>query len=441
MRISALPPGKIGLLGFGVEGKATLAALRRAGRADDVAVYSDAPLALEPGLDLRVGPTARLDDLALLLRSPGFAPHHPLRRRADAEGILQSTATRLFLAEVRALGLPIIGVTGSKGKSTTSTLTALTLQAAGQEAALVGNIGTPALDRLDEIAARRAPVVMELSSYQCDDLQPGEGPDIAVLLDLFPEHMDWHGGVEAYFAAKLRLAAAQSPSGRLRYHHRVSHHIVGAGFPGEAEAVNHPGGLHFAEGWFREGDRRLCTDEGMALPGAHNRENAVHAFSAARLLGATPDHLQAALRTFGGLPFRLQDEGLHRGRRWINDSISTAPEAAAAALRAFPQATTLIAGGHDRGYDPRPLIAALAESAVAELILLPITGASIAAGVREAGLPVRVAEVADLPEAVALAEARSPQGSLVLFSPGAPSYNQYRSFEERGRHLRALLQS
>jgi UDP-N-acetylmuramoylalanine-D-glutamate ligase len=144
MRISALPPGKIGLLGFGVEGKATLAALRRAGRADDVAVYSDAPLALEPGLDLRVGPTARLDDLALLLRSPGFAPHHPLRRRADAEGIVQSTATRLFLAEVRALGLPIIGVTGSKGKSTTSTLTALTLQAAGQEAALVGNIGTPA---------------------------------------------------------------------------------------------------------------------------------------------------------------------------------------------------------------------------------------------------------------------------------------------------------
>ena len=152
------------------------------------------------------------------------------------------------------------------------------------------------------------------------------------------------------------------------------------------------------------------------------------------------DLLGAVLRSFGGLPYRLQDEGERNGVRWVNDSLSTAPEAAAAAVRALaPGVRTVIAGGQDRGYDPTPLVEALIAHGVQTLVVVPDTGAAIAAAARRMGFGGDVHEVAGLPEAVAMAVARTPAGSTCLFSPGAPSYNRYKSFEERGAHLRALI--
>ena len=442
MRISELRGLRVGVLGFGREGQATLAALRRMGHDGEVQIISDHEAAVPAGARLWLGEGAvgALSGLDVLVRSPGFPPRHPVRAAADAAGLPQTTATNLFLAELRHEGIDVIGITGSKGKSTTSTLAQLVLAEAGIPSILVGNIGLAALDQLERVVRDRLVTVMELSSYQCADLLDGSGPSIACLLRVFPEHLDWHGSVDAYYAAKLRIALAQRAGDRFRYDARTARLVSEAPVHSAAEPINTKDGLHFGEGWFRRGPEKLFSDADMALPGLHNRENAVAALSVAELVGARPEHLRAVLSTFRGLPFRLEDEGVRRGIRWVNDSLSTAPEAVAAALHALaPGVETLIAGGYDRGYDPAPLVEAVAASGVHTLILLPGTGASIARHARSSRLEVDVLEVPSLDEAVALAMERTPRGSICLFSPGAPSYNHYRSFEERGAHLRALL--
>jgi UDP-N-acetylmuramoylalanine--D-glutamate ligase len=449
MRISHLKNREIGLLGFGREGRATYDALRKADHRGAIHVFADQAAPVPEGVEFHLGAAGHesLSRLDVLVRSPGVSPRHPLRVRADAIGLAQTTATNIFLAEVRSLDLPVLGITGSKGKTTTSTLAHLILTEAGVASALVGNVGVPALDLLDAIRRDRLVTVFELSSYQCADLADGWAPSIACLLDLFPEHMDWHGGVEAYYQAKARIRGAQRPTDSFRFNARSLQSLKQALRTPDAlddsarvRAINTPEGLHFADGWFRRQDERLVSDADMHLPGIHNRENAVAAFSIAEPLGATPEHLGSALRTFQGLPFRLQDEGEHGGVRWINDSLSTAPEVVAVALRALKSSvTTLIAGGYDRGYDPRPIIEALTKSSVKTLIVLPDTGAAIAAIARVACPHLTIREVGSLDEAVRVALESTPAGTTCLFSPGAPSYNAYGSFEERGKHFRTLV--
>ena len=171
-----------------------------------------------------------------------------------------------------------------------------------------------------------------MSSYQCHDLQ--HSPSVAVLLDLFPEHMDWHGGTDAYYSAKLNIARHQRPGDRFFFHasSRIWDQPLG---PAQATAVNHPDGLHFADGWFRRGSTRLFSDAGMQLRGLHQRRNAVSALAAVEAIGAPAESLQAALQGFGGLPHRNQHISTSGGIRWYDDAISTAPEAAAAAIAAL----------------------------------------------------------------------------------------------------------
>jgi UDP-N-acetylmuramoylalanine--D-glutamate ligase len=452
MRISDLTGREVGLLGFGREGRATHDALRAAGHQATLHAFADRAIAVPEGVHQHVGEegaATAMRALDVLVRSPGFAPHHPLRRAADAARIVQTTATNLFLSEARWAGWPVIGVTGSKGKSTTSTLAHLALQEAGIASELVGNVGVAALERLDRFRREKLVAVLEMSSYQCADLEDGGGPSVACLLDLFPEHMDWHGGVDGYYAAKARIGLSQCETDALRYNTRALDALapaIGARLRARpaafVQAVNTPPGLHYEGGWFMRGAERLVSDERMVLAGAHNRENAVAALAATELLGVRAEHLERVLASFRGLPYRLQDEGVHGGIRWINDSLSTAPEVVAVALRALGRAvSTVIAGGQDRGYDPGVLVEQLRAAPVATLIVLPDTGAALARQVRACGLGLVVREAANLDEAVALAVACSPAGTTCLFSPGAPSYNAYASFEERGRHFRRLVEA
>ena len=223
MRISTLLDRPVLLLGAGREGLATFRLLRTRGHTAPIQVLADQPAQGLPdgllsvdGADL----DAVLTPATVVVRSPGFAPHHGLRRRLDAWGGRQTTATRLLLEELQAADIATVGVTASKGKSTIATLTHELLLAAGRRAALVGNIGVPGLSRLDSILAERPIVVLELSSYQCADLAPDEGPALVVLGSLFPEHLDWHGTLHDYLAAKASLLSA-APAGACLMVHRV----------------------------------------------------------------------------------------------------------------------------------------------------------------------------------------------------------------------------
>lgn len=440
MHISALIDRRVGVLGMGAEGQSVVRALRRAGHTTPIYAFADQRSDVTAdGVLWRHGAHHRqgLDEVDVVVRSPGFPLHHPLIQAVQERGLPMTTATNLFLAAVLQADIPVVGVTGSKGKSTTSSLIHLALCAAGKPAALVGNIGRPALDQLDAIRSSGGPVVFELSSYQCHDLQ--QSPTIAVLLDLFPEHMDWHGSIDAYFSAKLNIARHQRPTDRFVFHtnSRIWSSPLGLGQP---QAVNHPAGLHFADGWFRHGDQKLFSDAGMQLRGLHQRRNAVSALAACMALGVAPSCLQQVLTEFQGLPHRCQPIGNARGISWFDDAISTAPEASAAAVQALgAHAHTLIVGGLDRGYDFTPLADVLQQSAVQLVITIP----SSADGLLDllSNTTIACSPQDTLHDAVAHAAAHTPPGRACLFSPGSPSYNQFRNFKHRGETFQALVKA
>jgi UDP-N-acetylmuramoylalanine--D-glutamate ligase len=417
------------VFGYGIEGRSAVGWLRRRGCGDLRVISAARPEDLDPGVPwiAEADLERALSGVDLLIKSPGIRPSHPLLAAAAAAGVPTTSATVLFVERARDAGLALIGVTGSKGKSTTATLIHKTLEAASIPTVLVGNIGRSALDVVEDVVSNRPVIVLELSSYQTHDLTVG--PSVAVITRLFPEHLDWHGGVEPYYQSKLRIAATQ----------RAGDVTIWNGTDPElARRVPLGPARHVAYGL--EPARFSAT--GMKLRGPHNRLNAEAALHAAAIFGALPEHLESVLASFAGLPHRLEDLGVHGGVRWINDSIATAPEAAVAALEAFGgEVATYLGGGTDRGFDFAPLARELAARRVPNVILVPPCGPAIFEEL--AALDPRAAAnahvVLSLAEAVALAARLTPQGSTVLFSPASPSYGLYKNFEERGNVFRRLV--
>jgi UDP-N-acetylmuramoylalanine--D-glutamate ligase len=295
------------------------------------------------------------------------------------------------------------------------------------------------------VLARRAITSFEMSSYQCHDLDAG--PDVAILLNLFPEHMDWHGSVTAYYDAKCRLAALQRPEA-LTVFDAESAEIARRLPLGPARHVGFGardgagGAARFEAGAFWRGSERLFDDSRMRLRGLHNRRNACAALEAALALGAAAPHVLEALASFTGLPHRLEEVQGRGGIRFIDDSISTAPESAVAALEAHRgSVATLIAGGHDRGYDFAPLVDAILADGVATVICLPPSGLRLAANLRDRAVSSgpRVIEASTLEDAVTAALRETPSGRTCLFSPASPSYGAFRDFQERGMKFRDLI--
>ncbi|MGI8803278.1 MAG: UDP-N-acetylmuramoyl-L-alanine--D-glutamate ligase, partial [Solirubrobacteraceae bacterium] len=346
----------------------------------------------------------------VVVRSPGVSMYRPELAEVRARGVAVTTATALWLAETG--GARVIGVTGTKGKSTTAALILHLLSAAGRPARLAGNIGVPALDLLsrpdDELS------VVELSSYQIADLEVG--PEVAVITNLYPEHVDWHGSVEAYRADKLRLLGLPGVSAR----------VLCARDPLlRAEA---------ATAWYGEPDGWDVTAAGVAfhgetavaaadlpLLGEHNALNLCAALAAVAAAGVPVPDLPAGLEGFAALPHRLEVVSDQGGVIWVDDSISTTPESALAALQSFAdRGVVLIAGGQDRGQDYAALGRELA-AREAVVIGLPETGARLLDAARRAGVPDERARAAGgMGAAVAVAERVAVAGSGVLLSPAAP---------------------
>jgi len=441
VRFSELDGARIGVWGAGREISSLVDQLARRMPDARIAVAAfDAPPAADVRETLRASGArvvtgaevlAGLADCELVVRSPGVSTRRPELVALREAGIPITTATALWLAERGGAG--VIGVTGTKGKSTTAALACHLARAAGRTVHLAGNIGVPALDLLD---AEPADVtVLELSSYQIADLQTG--PQVALITNLFREHTDWHGSEDAYRADKLRVLDLPG----------VQVGVLNARDEGLMAAETHvpvaryglPDGWDVrAEGIALKGELVAASAE-LALRGEHNALNLCGALTALEAFGIALPPLPESLRGVRPLPHRLQTVADRDGVLWVDDSISTTPESALAALASFPgREIVLIGGGQDRGQDYAQLGRALAQAG-AIVIGLPSTGQRLLAAARDAGLPAeRAIATADMQDAVTRARSLARAGAVILLSPAAPSYDNYRNFEERGQRFRAL---
>jgi UDP-N-acetylmuramoylalanine--D-glutamate ligase len=353
-----------------------------------------------------------LDGVDLLVKSPGVPSEAGLVAAARACEITVWSEVELGS---RLLPNPILGVTGTNGKTTTSELLGSIFSAAGRPAAVAGNVGRP-LTGFAGAVAPEAWIVCELSSFQLEDID-GFRPSIAVLLNLTPDHLDRHGTLKAYRDAKLRVFENQTEDDVA---------VVPRGFgpvPGGGRRVE------FAR------DDPLPAEP--RIPGDHNRENAAAAAAAARAAGL-PDHAIAeGLRSFEGIPHRLELVGEVNGVRFVNDSKATNPEAAERAFTAYPPGIRVILGGSLKGTSFAGLARAAAEGGVARGYLIGEAADEIAEALAAAG--VRFTHSAYLERAVADAFADAEPGEVVLLSPACASYDQFENYEERGARFRELV--
>ena len=435
MRITELATQRVAIWGFGREGRAAIHALRKRLPALTLALYcSESEAAQAQAFDaaLRIYPNepdaVALSAYDIVIKSPGISAYKPAIVTAQAQGTRFTSGTALWFAENPQAG--VVAVTGTKGKSTTTALLAHLARAQGVRTALAGNIGLPLLELLDQQADLWA---IELSSFQTGEAGPLE---LGVITSLYEEHLDWHGSRERYVADKLKLAD------------KAKRLLVNAQQPSLLEkTAQHPQRLLFghAEGWhvaddaIRRAEQSVFPLQRMSVPGLHNALNACAALAALEAMGIDAVAAAQGLASFHPLPHRLQPLGERDGLQWINDSISTTPQATLAALESLhDRQVTVIVGGHDRGLDWTPFVDAVRSRAALRIVAQGANGPRIAAALRAAKSDVPLGDVDHLADAIEMARTITPQGGTVLLSPGAPSFDQFHDYAERGRRFAAL---
>jgi UDP-N-acetylmuramoyl-L-alanine---L-glutamate ligase len=435
MRLSDLAGRRVGVWGAGREGLAAHRALREQDPDREVVVYTDRPVPDDEragfgnGARFAAGADGfgELAACEVVIRSPGVSRYRPEVEQLRTGGVELTTGTNLWFAEHG--DERVVAVTGTKGKSTTSSLIAHLLTASGVNAVLGGNVGRAPLDLLHETADVW---VLELSSFQAADLE--RGPSIGVLLNIHPEHLDWHGTPERYFEDKANMLTRRPDT--VAVLNRADPRVEAlASRLADVRWFGDEQGLHADErGGIRRGAELLYEPGTLRLRGVHNALNACAALTAVEELGLDPAALADGLASFEPLPHRLEPVHTGGGRTFINDSISTTPPAAIAALDALAGTPiALIVGGYERGQDYGALAERIASSSVELVVGLPDTGSRIADAVAAAGNGTpRTVLAGDIDEAVRLAADAVPDGGVVLLSPAAPSYVQFRNFEERG---------
>ncbi|WP_140910103.1 UDP-N-acetylmuramoyl-L-alanine--D-glutamate ligase [Cognatiluteimonas lumbrici] len=451
MRISRLEGRRVALWGWGREGRAAWRALRDPANgfdaATDLALFCNAAeaaeaLALDPGLVIEPEASAgRLSAYDVVVKSPGISPYGPEAVAAASRGTRFIGGTALWFGERAGADGIVPGsicVTGTKGKSTTTALLAQLLRAGGHRTALAGNIGMPLLELLHGEAAYWA---IELSSYQTGDVaDSGARPQVAVALNVFPEHLDWHGSHERYVADKLRLLTDARP--RIAVLNAADPILARLALPdSEVRWFNREDGWHLRGDILHRSDTPVMDTAALPLPGRHNRGNLCAVLAAIEALGLDAAALAPHAAAFTPLPHRLQVLGTRDGLTWVNDSISTTPHASLAALDVHRgRRIALLAGGHDRGVDWSGFAAAMRAAPPTAIVTMGANGprihALLAPVAAEAGFMLSAAD--DLAEAVAQARAALDGDGVVLLSPGAPSFGAYRDYTERGRHFARL---
>ncbi|MFH0798905.1 MAG: UDP-N-acetylmuramoyl-L-alanine--D-glutamate ligase [Pseudomonadota bacterium] len=378
------------------------------------------------------------DEAEVIIISPGVPFDLPELLRARSRGV--SVMGEMGLA-VRLIDRPIVAVTGTNGKTTTTTLIGHLLEGAGLKPCVAGNIGTPLLDVVDD-ARRSDAVVLEVSSFQIETA-PSLSPRIAVWLNATPDHLDRHLTFDAYVACKAKLLARVSVGGWGIYNaadDAVSQAVVTSS--AKLMPFDATGRLMGKESqgpcaWFGGGD--LCVRAkgeepnryplgDVKLEGIHNRENMLAALSAAELCGADPEDLRRALETFKGLPHRVELVGEHRGVRFYDDSKGTNVGATSRAIEGFAEPVVLIAGGLAKGADFAPLAPSVREH-VKMVVLIGRDADLLEKALKGSTEIIRASSMDD---AVRQAFSAAQPGDVVLLSPACASFDMFRDYADRG---------
>jgi UDP-N-acetylmuramoylalanine--D-glutamate ligase len=409
------------VLGAARSGRAAAAALIAAGL-EPVLVDDDPAAALDPPCPVVVPDAALLGGADVLVKSPGVPGGHPLAAAARERGIPIWSEVELGY-RLLPPGARVIGVTGTNGKTTTTELVGAMLREAALPHVVCGNVGVALCDVAGALPEGGI-VVAELSSFQLEDVHALRC-DAAAITNLTPDHLDRHGDMEAYGAAKLRIFERQD-TGDVAVLNDDDPWCAALGrLPGDGGVVRvraaDADALGFAEGRLR---------------GDHNRENVAVAGALARALGVGDDQLRAAVRAFAPVPHRLEDCGEADGVRFWNDSKATNVDAALKAVTAFPEGgVRIILGGSDKGADFAPLAQAL-RGRVASAYLTGPAGLRMAAPLAEAGVEHTACDGFD--EAVRRAARDAAPGEHVLLAPACASFDEFADYTARGDRFRAL---
>lgn len=436
----------MGVVGLGREGLALSRFLLSVGArivaTDDkpITALSQPVRDLSPAADLRTGGfDGEVLDTDVCFISPGVPLDRPELADARRQGVPLWNETGLFLWLCPA---PVVGITGSSGKSTTTALTAAIGVAAGRRVHLGGNIGRPLIGSLPEIEPGDL-VVMELSSFQLELMR--ESPSFSAITNITPNHLDRHRTMTDYIEAKSHIFAYQGVDGVT---------VLNAYCPESVRLANHcVGQVHWfgrvvmdGPGAHLDGNRlvlrsaaggqTVCEKGQLKLWGEHNVDNALCACALAGAVGLSLDAIAEAVTGFRGLPHRLEAVAEENGVTYINDTIATAPERSLAAVRSIAAPIVLLAGGRDK-HLPWDAWAAEVARSVRVVIAFGEMGSSIAAMLAESG--VEICQAAGLDEAVRAAKNLARPGDVVLLSPGGTSFDEFKDFEARGERFRQLV--
>ena len=426
MLSSKLLGKRIAIWGMGREGKTTLAYFKVKYPENKIIIVNDKPLeGLDEDFIAEDNLLDNLDKFDVIVKSPGISYYHEAVTKMIDAGIEVTSATNIWF-DTQKTG-KVIAVTGSNGKSTTSAMTHHILKTLGLNAELGGNIGTP----LMSLPLDADYYVVELSSYQTCDLS-GK-PDIAVLLNLFPEHIQWHKSHAQYYQDKCNLLKRGAAINIVNFYEPRSHNI--AKLPIFFNDKKH---IHFASKAIMDGINEIGKTDKFPMLGEHNLENLCASLSICKSLGLDLPNCLKAAYSYRGLPHRLQMFGPLGDHYYINDSISTDPEATIAALKALKgKDVTLIVGGEDREQNYDELCTIINTDQNINVICAYETGPRIFDQLETN----QKHKTVSLKNSVKLAQKITPIEGYILLSPAAPSYDAFKDFEERGELFMELAKN
>ena len=415
---------KILILGFGREGKSTYNFIRKYLPEKHLTIGDKNTVTLEDSnvsFDCGEDYLEHLGNYDLVFKSPGI-PFVGVRYPKTTEITCQ---TDMFL---RFADCRIVGITGTKGKTTTSTLTFRMLSEAGFDASLIGNMGIPVFEKIDMPASAIA--VIEMSSHQLEFTRTS--PHVAIMTNVYEEHLDhYEEGFKGYVNSKLNIVR----------HQTEEDFFVFNGTQGLKEYIDTDALRSNCIKVYAEPDDFVATLTGINnnLRGRHNAMDIGFASAAAKAMGADEDSIRRAIEKFEGIPNRMEYFGTYAGVDYYNDAIATIPEAVLCAVEAIGNVGTLIIGGLDRGLDYTEFEKALSVLEIDNLVCLPETGHNIADNIEKIGTDICMYKAKDLPDAVDFCVTNTKKGKACIMSPAAASYNYYRDFEEKGNHFKQLV--